>query len=118
VVRHLEAIEPFGLALEVQRLSTGNGFVANTAGTAYEAARASLRRAWGSDPIEIGSGGAIPLVSSLHAAAPEAEVLMFGAEDMQSNLHAPNERLVIEEFRKTVVAIVDFLHRYGSLGNR
>ncbi len=115
VVRHLESLEPFGVELDVRRLSTGNGFVANTDGPAYEAARASLRRAWGSDPIEIGSGGAIPLVSSLHAAAPDAEVLLFGAEDMQSNLHAPNERLVIEEFRKTVIAIVDFLIRYGSL---
>ncbi len=114
VVRHLEALKPFGLELDVRCLSTGNGFVARTAGPAYDAARTSLRRAWGSDPIEIGSGGAIPLVSSLHAAAPDAEVLLFGAEDMQSNLHAPNERLVIDEFRKTVIAMVDFLDRYAT----
>ena len=69
----------------------------------------------GSEPIEIGSGGAIPLVSGLHAAAPEAEVLLFGAEDMLCNLHAPNERLVIDEFRKTVIAMVLFFERFAGL---
>ena len=64
--------------------------------------------------IEIGSGGAIPLVSGLHRAVPDAEVLLFGAEDMQCNLHAPNERVVIDEVRRTVIAMVDFLHRFAA----
>jgi acetylornithine deacetylase/succinyl-diaminopimelate desuccinylase-like protein len=113
-VRHFEALRPFGVELDVRRKSTGDGFMASTTGPAYEAARAALRSAWGSEPIEIGSGGSIPLVSSLHAAVPDAEILLFGAEDMQSNLHAPNERLVIDEFRKTVIAMVDFMYRYAG----
>ena len=39
----------------------------------------------------------------LQAAVPGAEILLFGAEDMLCNLHAPNERLVIDELRKTVI---------------
>ena len=43
-------------------------------------------------------------VAGLQAAVPNAEILLFGAEDMLCNLHAPNERRVIDEFRKTVIA--------------
>ena len=81
---------------------------------AYDAARAALRRAWGEEPIEVGSGGAIPLVSGLQAAAPDAEILLFGAQDMQCNLHAPNERVLVDEIRRTVVAMVDFFERYAA----
>ena len=114
LVRHLEALRPFGLALTVERGDVGTGFEATTGGPAYRAARAALTTAWGREVIEIGSGGAIPLVSGLHRAAPDAEVLLFGAEDMQCNLHAPNERVVIDEIRRTVIAMVEFLQRYAA----
>jgi acetylornithine deacetylase/succinyl-diaminopimelate desuccinylase-like protein len=113
VMEHLRAVTPFGFALTVEPSDTGDGFEATTSGVAYEAARAALRSAWGSEPIEIGSGGAIPLVSGLHAAVPGAEILLFGAEDMQCNLHAPNERVVIDEIRRTVIAMVEFFERYA-----
>lgn len=114
LVAHLESVKPFGLELTVERQDAGSGFEATTTGPAYDAARAALRRAWGAEPIEIGSGGAIPLVSGLHEAVPDAEVLLFGAEDMQCNLHAPNERVVVDEIRRTVIAMVDFLDRYAA----
>ena len=114
LVAHLEALRPFGFTLTVERLDAGTGFEATTGGPAYDAARAALRRAWGEEPIEVGSGGAIPLVSGLQAAAPDAEILLFGAQDMQCNLHAPNERVLVDEIRRTVVAMVDFFERYAA----
>jgi hypothetical protein len=33
---------------------------------------------------------------------------------MQCNLHAPNERVVIDEIRWTVIAMVDFFERYAA----
>ncbi len=114
LVRHLEALRPFGLTLTVERGDVGSGFEATTAGPAYDAARQALATAWGADVIEIGSGGAIPLVSGLQKAVPRAEMLLFGAEDMQCNLHAPNERVMIDEIRRTVIAMVEFLIRFGS----
>ena len=47
LVRHLEALRPFGLALTVERGDVGTGFEATTAGPAYRAARAALTAAWG-----------------------------------------------------------------------
>ena len=114
VVAHLESIRPFGLELTVERSDAGNGYEATTTGPAYEAAREALRTAWDAEPIEIGSGGASPLVSGLHVAVPNAEILLFGAEDMQCNLHAPNERVVIDEIRRTVIAMVEFFERYAA----
>jgi acetylornithine deacetylase/succinyl-diaminopimelate desuccinylase-like protein len=114
VVDHLRAIRPFGIELIVEPVEAGDGFETTTDGPAYAAAREALRLAWGRDPIEIGSGGAIPLVSGLQAAVPEAEVLLFGAEDMLCNLHAPNERLVIDELRRTVIAMVEFFERFAA----
>jgi acetylornithine deacetylase/succinyl-diaminopimelate desuccinylase-like protein len=114
VVDHLRAIRPFGIELVVEPVEAGDGFETTTDGPAYAAAREALRLAWGREPIEIGSGGAIPLVSGLQAAVPEAEVLLFGAEDMLCNLHAPNERLVIDEFRRTVIAMVEFFERFAA----
>ena len=113
VVAHLQAVTPFGFTLTVERSDTGDGFEATTTGIAYEAAREALRSAWAAEPIMVGSGGAIPLVSGLHAAVPDAEILLFGAEDMQCNLHAPNERVVIDEIRRTVIAMVEFFERYA-----
>ena len=114
VIAHLQSITPFGFELTLEPSDTGDGFEATTTGRAYDAARAALRTAWGAEPIEIGSGGAIPLVSGLHAAVPDAEILLFGAEDMQCNLHAPNERVMIDEIRRTVIAMVEFFERYAA----
>ena len=33
---------------------------------------------------------------------------------MQCNLHAPNERVVIDEIRRTVIAMVEFFERYAA----
>lgn len=114
LVRHLEGLRPFGLRLTVERGDVGTGFEATTSGPGYEAARHALEVAWGADVVEIGSGGAIPLVSGLQKAVPRAEMLLFGAEDMQCNLHAPNERVVIDEVRRTVIAMVEFFDRFAA----
>jgi cysteinylglycine-S-conjugate dipeptidase len=114
VIRHLEAVRPFGIALRVvPDGDPGDGFAAATSGPAYEAARAALRTAWESEPVEMATGGAIPLASSLHAAVPDAEVLFFGAEDNECNLHAPNERLLLDELERAVVAEAEFFREYA-----
>ena len=60
------------------------------------------------------TGGSIPLVNALHAAVPKAEILLLGATDGFSNIHAPNERVMLDEFKKTVVAGADFFREYAA----
>jgi cysteinylglycine-S-conjugate dipeptidase len=114
LIRHLERVTPFGIALSVQAGDAGDGFAAATSGPAYGAARAALATAWGSDPVTMSSGGSIPLLNALHEAVPSAEILLFGAEDGQCNLHAPNERVLLDELRRAVIAEAEFFREYST----
>jgi acetylornithine deacetylase/succinyl-diaminopimelate desuccinylase-like protein len=114
LVRYLEELEPFGVKLTVQALETGQGFAAATSGPAYEAARASLADAWGSETVSFASGGSIPLVSALQLAAPKAEMLLLGTTDGFANIHAPNERVLVDEFEKATLAEAEFFARYAA----
>jgi acetylornithine deacetylase/succinyl-diaminopimelate desuccinylase-like protein len=114
LIRHLKALRPFGIALHVEPGATGNGFAATTTGPAYDAARKALSTAWGGETVSVASGGSIPLVNALHTAAPGAEILLLGATDGFSNIHAPNERVLLDEFEKTVVAEAEFFSEYAA----
>lgn len=114
VIRHLEAAHPFGIPLQVHAGETGNGFAAATTGPAYEAALAAFATAWGSEPQEIATGGSIPLVKALSDAAPEAEILLFGTTDGFANIHGPNERVLVDEFEKAVLAETLFFQEYAD----
>jgi acetylornithine deacetylase/succinyl-diaminopimelate desuccinylase-like protein len=117
LVRHLEAVRPFGIGLSAAPAGdAGDGFAAATTGPAYGAARAALRTAWDSEPGNIAVGGAIPLASALHRAVPDAEILLFGAQDGECNLHAPNERVLLDELERAVIAEAEFFHEYAAKG--
>ncbi len=118
LVSYLEGLHPFGVSLGVQAAETGKGFAAATSGPAYEAARAALASAWGSETVSFASGGSIPLVSALQEAVPGAEMLLMGTTDGFANIHAPNERVLIDEFEKAVVAEAEFFERYAAIGSR
>ena len=114
LIEHFKGVRPFGISLNVKPLATGNGFAAKTSGPAYEAARAALSSAWGAETVNVATGGSIPLVNALQAAVPTAEILLLGATDGFSNIHAPNERVLLDEFRKTVIAEAEFFREYAA----
>jgi acetylornithine deacetylase/succinyl-diaminopimelate desuccinylase-like protein len=114
VIRHLESQRPFGISVKVTAGSTGNGFAASTDGPAYAAFRGAMERAWGEGVVTIGNGASIPIVKALSEAAPQAEILIFGASDRFSNIHAANERVLADELEKTVLAETLFFGEYAS----
>ena len=114
VIRHLKAVRPYGIDIDVQPGPTGNGFAAATTGPAYAAAREAWAAAWGADVVLAGSGGSIPIVSALAGALPGAEALLVGTTDGYANIHGPNERVLLDEFEKAIVAEADFLGRYAA----
>jgi cysteinylglycine-S-conjugate dipeptidase len=114
VMRHLREATPFGIELDVRPGPTGEGFSAVTTGPAYEAARAAWSAAWGADVLLAGSGGSIPIVSALAGALPDAEALLVGATDGYANIHGPNERVLLDELEKAIVAEADFFGRLGG----
>ncbi|MFC5181645.1 M20/M25/M40 family metallo-hydrolase [Actinomadura harenae] len=115
LIRHLEAQRPFGIPLTVSVAGeAGDGYRAETGGPAMEAMTAAMRAAYGTDPVQMAAGGAIPLVSALHRAVPKAEILLFGAQDGKCNLHAPNERVLVSELENTVVAEALFFAEFAA----
>ena len=114
VIRHLEAARPFGIGLTVHPGVTGNGFLAETTGPAYRAAREAMEAAWGVEASYAATGGSIPLVNALHVAVPEAEILLLGTTDGYANIHAPNERVLLDEFEKAVLVETEFLGRFAE----
>jgi acetylornithine deacetylase/succinyl-diaminopimelate desuccinylase-like protein len=114
LIERLEGMHPFGVQLTVHAAETGKGYAAATSGPAYEAARAALAAAWGSEPVSFASGGSIPLVNALQEAVPEAEMLLIGTTDGFANIHAPNERVLLDEFEKAVLAESLFFGEFAS----
>ncbi len=118
LIKHFAGVRPFGISLTVTAGATGDGFAASTSGPAYDAARAALSQAWGRDTIKVATGGSIPLVHALHTGVPDAEILLLGATDGFSNIHAPNERVLLDELRNTVLAQSLFFHEYADRWSR
>jgi len=114
VVRHLRAVRPFGIELTVHAQETGEGYEAALSDASYEAAEAAWAQAWERPTVTAGVGGSIPLVASLHAAAPGAEILLGGAADGYANIHGPNERVLLDELERTTLAIADLFGRLAG----
>ncbi|MET8139175.1 M20/M25/M40 family metallo-hydrolase [Sphaerisporangium sp. NPDC005288] len=115
VAEHLRHAAPWGVEASVTDLVLGSGFQADGGGRARAALDRAMERAFGRAPRDIGSGGSIPLVATLLKQYPAAEILLFGAEDDGAAIHAPNERLVIEELRRAATAEALFLADYGAI---
>ena len=114
LVRHFESLRPYGVSLVVHTAETGSGFAADTGGPAYAAARDALADAWGGETVSIATGGSIPLVNYLQQAAPRAEMLLLGTTDGFANIHAPNERVLVDEFENAVLAEAELFGRYAE----
>jgi acetylornithine deacetylase/succinyl-diaminopimelate desuccinylase-like protein len=115
VIRHLEARRPFGVPLQIAAGATGDGFRARSSGPAWDAMAAAMSEAWGAETVEIATGGAIPLVKAMSEGVPDAAMFVFGAIDSFANIHGPNERVLLDEWEKAVLAETLF---FGKLAER
>jgi acetylornithine deacetylase/succinyl-diaminopimelate desuccinylase-like protein len=114
VIRHLEAQRPFGVPLRVHAGDTGDGFRSRTSGPAWDAMVSAMQAAWGGPTVQIATGGAIPLVKALSDGVPEATVLLYGTTDKFANIHGPNERVLVGEFEKAVLAEALYFQELAS----
>src|SRR5581483_7478641 len=101
---------------QVTRGNPAKGFAAPTEGPAHRAARAALAEAYGREVVEMGSGGSIPLVPALTETFPEAELLLLGAMDDRSNIHAQNESVDLAELGRATLGQALMLERLAAGG--
>jgi cysteinylglycine-S-conjugate dipeptidase len=114
VIRHLKAQRPFGVPLELTAGATGDGFSARSSGPAWDAMVAAMSAAWGAETVEIATGGAIPLVKAMSEGVPDAAMFVFGCTDSFANIHGPNERVLVDEWEKAVLAEALFFQEFAD----
>ncbi|WP_020144348.1 M20/M25/M40 family metallo-hydrolase [Terracoccus sp. 273MFTsu3.1] len=115
LVAHLETHAPWGAKVEVQRTKAAPPFLCKTDGPGYAAARDALAEAFGRPAGEAGCGGSIPLLRTLETAAPGAEFVLWGPEDVAaSRIHASDESVDPSEIEKMIVAQALLLQRLAE----
>ena len=117
LVRHLESHVPWGAQIEIERTKEAPGFRCETDGPGYAAARRALEEAYAKPVADAGSGGSIPLLRTLQAAAPRGEFILWGPEDVAAaRIHASDESVDPSEIEKMIVAqvlLVQYLAERG-----
>jgi cysteinylglycine-S-conjugate dipeptidase len=113
--KHLEAHVPWGAALGITIVDTGEATQIDATGPAYDVARTAFRDAWdGVEPIDMGVGGSIPFIAEFLEAFPEASVLVTGVEDPDTRAHGANEGLHLAEFERVLLAEALLLDGLGA----
>jgi acetylornithine deacetylase/succinyl-diaminopimelate desuccinylase-like protein len=116
VVAHLQAAAPWRAVLVFGDAGGGEGFQANTDGPAFAAATRALETAYGRPVSHHGQGGSIPLVAAFHKAAPDAEMILWGAEEPLARIHAPDESVDLAELERGILAEALFLAALPAAG--
>lgn len=101
---HLLAAAPWGVRAEVVEGAGAPGFAATGDGPGLQAARRAMQDAYGKAAVDVGSGGSIPLVTTLAATYPEAEIVVWGAQDDGARIHAGDEGVVVAELGRAILA--------------
>jgi acetylornithine deacetylase/succinyl-diaminopimelate desuccinylase-like protein len=112
----LRANAPWGVEVSVTGgggFEAGNGYMIDTTAPVHAAAKAALHEAFGREPIEVGSGGSIPLVPMLDETFPGISILIWGAMDERSNIHSVNESVDLAEVERMALAEALFLGNFG-----
>ncbi|WCC79631.1 dipeptidase [Cutibacterium equinum] len=103
LAKHLESHADFGAHVTVTRGQLGQPGIVPFTGDKAEVANEAFKLAWGHEPVEMGTGGAIPLVTDLQNAFPQATVLVTAVTDPDSRMHGIDESLHLGDFRKAIV---------------
>ena len=104
LVEHLHENAPWGAVVVTDVGKSVQPVRVRTDGPAYAAARAALREAWGTAPVDTGVGGSIDFVRVLAQRFPDAEILITGVEDPDTRAHSANESLHLAEFERACLA--------------
>lgn len=111
---HLLANAPFGARVTVTEGELGRPWAGAADSPLATVARAAYSAAWGTEVVDVGLGGSIPLVADFLEVFPGATVLVTGVEDPDSRAHSENESVHLTELEKAVLAEALLLRRLGG----
>ena len=103
VREHLLSHAPWDAEVTVTRDHQGEPFAIDSSGPVFEAFRRSCADTWGCLPVEVGSGGSLPLAAALAETYPDMALLLTGVDDPDSRAHSENESVHLGELRQCCV---------------
>jgi acetylornithine deacetylase/succinyl-diaminopimelate desuccinylase-like protein len=111
---HVAQATPAGTTSTVSVFSAGRPWRADLEGPIFTAAKAALAAAFGREPVIVGEGGSIPVVSDFERVL-KAPVLLVGFGLPGENAHAPNEWLSDENFVVGMRALAQLWDEYAKV---
>lgn len=106
---HIKNHLPAGVTVETTLFDQARPFITPYDHPAIEAAGEALEKAYEVKPTYSRMGGSVPIVETFNTKLSLPAVLMgFGLNE--ENFHAPNEHFHLENFRKGLIALVDFMY--------
>lgn len=113
LARHLEQVAPDSVKVTVRALHGGRAWVAPTDHPAMQAASRAMQRAFGRKAVFVREGGSIPVVATFGELLQVPCVLMgVGLQD--DNLHAPNEKIDLDQFYGGIEAAAYLMEELGA----
>jgi acetylornithine deacetylase/succinyl-diaminopimelate desuccinylase-like protein len=104
---HIRSLAPPYTKVEVSFHHGAGPWRADRDHSAVSAAKRALRRSWDREPVFIGGGGSIPVVSTFRTLLNAPSVLMgLGLAD--DRLHSPNEKFDLINFERGITSAAFF----------
>lgn len=101
------SLAPRGIVLDVRLIHSGDPIVVSTDNPYVHAATSAMRDVFGKETVFVRGGGSIPIVGDFVRHLKVPTLLMgFGLPD--DNLHAPNEKFNLANFRDGIQSIIRF----------
>jgi acetylornithine deacetylase/succinyl-diaminopimelate desuccinylase-like protein len=112
VEAYLKKIAPKQVKVDVRNLHGGDAWIAQTDHPAIQAAARAVKRGFGKTPVFTREGGSIPVVATFSRVLKVPAVLMgIGLHD--DNLHAPNEKIDLDNFYRGNEAAAYLMEEMG-----
>ncbi len=114
VTRAIKRIAHKSVDVKVTHIHSGEVWLAETDHAALQAAARAVKAAFGKTPVFTREGGSIPVVATFDRILKVPSVLMgIGLHD--DNLHAPNEKIDLDNFFKGNEAAVNLMQELGAI---
>ena len=114
VERLLRDAAPAGAEVELEQMASSRPGLVEPGSPAIKLAQDAFERALGASPLLLRSGGSLPIVPALGDRAIPTVITGFALPE--SNIHSPNERLLVEYVPLGVAAARELFVGFAGLG--